>query len=356
MKILKRYFLKEFLKFFFIILLGLTGILLVIEFFDKVDEFYVHHPPIYLVFEYLLLQCPRFLWFASPPSSLLSILITIGIALKWRETTVIQASGGSMKKLSLPFLAIGIIISLLSLALSETITPIATRKASWIRNTKILKHAPRITYREGALWLKGIDGSLVRIQDFVGDKDMVIKPSIFNLDSSFRLVKRVEAESALWINGRWEFNDVTIFDFTQKTREEYKSIMSQVIEEPKIFKAEMRKPDEMSFIELYTYYQRLQRAGFKSLKYAVELYGKFAYPMANFVMVLFGLALALNSRIGGGIRSAGLGLVVIIFYWLIYSLSISLGNIGTIPPSFAPLIAPLVFSIAGGAMYLRIKE
>ena len=357
MKILTKYFLKEFLKFYFTILLALIAILLVAEFFDKVNEFYAQKPPVNLVLEYLLLQCPRFLLFASPAASLLSVLLTIGIALKWKETIAIQASGGSIKKFFSSFLLIGVIISLLALLISETLIPAASKQALLIWNTKILQRQQRITYKEGALWLKGLDGSLVRIKDFFGDENTALKISIFSFTPPFNLIKRIEAEEAKWIgSSKWELKDATVFDFNKKTTTKYASMVSGSIEEPKIFKEELRKPDEMSFVELYTYYKRLEKAGFKNIKYLVDLYGKLAYPAVNFVMVLFGLSLVLNSRLRGGIMAAGLGLVVSLFYWLIYSISISLGNTGTIPAWLAPWIGPVVFGIAGSVMYLRIKE
>ena len=355
MKILSRYFLKEFFKYFFLILIGMTVILLVAEFFDKMDEFYTNKSSIYLVFQYLLLQAPKSLLLVTPVASLLSILFTVGIASKWKETVAIRAAGGSLKKLFSSFLLLGIVISVSVLIFSETLAPLATRKAAWIRNIKILKKSPKITYREGALWLKGLDGSLIRIRDFVENKNKVLKISIFILSPSFEIQKRIEAEEAEWIDNRWERKNATVFDFNNDTKR-HKALIYTGLEEPNIFREEMRKPGEMNFSELYAYYKRLENAGFKNLKYIVELYGKLAYPTVNFVMILFGVALALNARLGGGLRAAGLGLVVIIGYWLVLSISLSLGNTGTVSPALAPWIGPVVFGITGGYMFVRIKE
>ncbi len=128
------------------------------------------------------------------------------------------------------------------------------------------------------------------------------------------------------------------------------------LEEPEIFREEMKKPAEMNFIELHAYYKRLEKAGFRNNRYVVELYGKLAHPLVNFVMIIFGIALALNSRWGGGIRAAGLGLIVIVSYWMIFSVSLSLGNTGTLPPELAPWFSPAVFCIAGCYMFVKIKE
>ncbi len=330
--------------------------MLVVEFFDKADEFYAENAPVYLIFQYLFLQSPKFLLYASPMASFFSILIIIGIASKWGETIVIKASGSSIKKLFSYFLVLGILISLFALIIGETVVPMAARKASWVRNVKILKRSPKITYRGKALWLKGLDGSLIRIRDFVEDENRVLQTSIFSFNPSFGLEKRIEADEAEWVNGKWKLKNVTVFDFVKEATTRHDSIFTTAMEEPKIFREEMKKPEEMNFIELHAYYSRLEKAGFKNLKYIIRLYEKFAYPTINFIMILFGIALALNTKRGGGIRTAGLGIIVSIFYWLIYSISISFGNTGLLPPWLAPWIAPIVFGIAGSVMYLRIKE
>ncbi len=112
----------------------------------------------------------------------------------------------------------------------------------------------------------------------------------------------------------------------------------------------------MNFMELYAYYSRLEKAGLKNLKYTVRLYEKLAYPSINFVMILFGLALALNTGLGGGIRSAGLGVIVSALYWLLYSVSVSLGNTGILQPWLAPWVSPIVLGVVGGIMFMRVQE
>ena len=356
MKILRRYYLKEFFKFFVMVLLGLTAISVIAEFFDKASEFYAEKPPIHLVIQYLLLQTPRVILYILPFASLFSVLMTIGMASKWQETVIIRASGSSTKRLFSFFLVLGVIISLVALLLGETVVPAATKKASWIRKVEILKQSPKIVHRKEALWLMGQDSSLIRISGFVEDGNRVLKTSIFTFTPSFGLDKRIEADGAEWAGEAWNLNNVKVFDIRNNITKEYDSQMTNLLEEPKIFRDEMKKPKEMNFLELHAYYSRLQKAGFKNLKYLVRLYEKLAYPAINFVMILFGIALALNSNWGGGIRAAGLGIIISIVYWLSYSVSISLGNTGILQPWLAPWVSPVFFGIVGGIMYSKINE
>ena len=347
---------KEFLKFFVIILICFTAISNLAEFIRLVDEFYDKRASVYLVFEYLFLQSPRVILYALPFASLFSILITIGMASKWRETIVIKASGGSTKKFFSSFLLLGLIITLSALVLGETIVPAATRAATYTKKVKILKHSPKIIYRKEFLWMRGIDGSLVRIEGFVEDESRILKTSIFNFNDSFGIEKRIEANEAKWVDGLWKLNDVTVFNFRDNTTKKYESLITTALEEPNIFREEIKRPKEMNFMELYSYYSRLEKAGFKNLKYTVRLYDKLAYPSINFVMILFGVALALHSRWGGGVRAAGLGVIVSVFYWMLYSFSISMANTGILKPWLAPWISPAVFCIAGSIMYMQIRE
>src|SRR4030067_2778341 len=123
MKILRRYFLKEFIKFLLIFLFCFTALSIVAEFFDKANDFYSHEASIYLIIQYLLLQAPGVMLYALPFAIMFSILITIGIASKWKEIVIIKASGGSVKMFFTHFLVLGVAFTILSALIGETVVP-----------------------------------------------------------------------------------------------------------------------------------------------------------------------------------------------------------------------------------------
>jgi lipopolysaccharide export system permease protein len=275
---------------------------------------------------------------------------------RWREIVVIKASGYSSRRLFSFFLIIGLILSLSSLIFGESIVPFCTRKAMDIRRNQILKQPRMITHGERAMWVKGLDGSLIRIDGFIEDMNMILRISIFEFDDTFNLRKRIEADRAFWSNDQWILMNVRIFDFRNGSIMNYETYPSRSIDKPDIFREEIKKPKEMNFLELYNYYSRLERAGFKNPKYVLRLYEKLAYPAINFIMILFGLALSLNTGLGGGIRAAGIGVLISVLYWLIYSTGVSLGTTGILPPLLAAWIAPFVFVVSGSALYLRVRD
>jgi len=177
-----------------------------------------------------------------------------------------------------------------------------------------------------------------------------------NIEESHNVFGEDNDERAEWVGEGWLLKDVTVYDLDEDTTRRFKNLFSTALEEPRIFREEMKRPDEMNFIELYKYYNRLEKAGFRNTKYIIRLYEKLAYPTVNFIMVLFALSLALNAGWGGGIWSAGVGILIIVLYWLIYSISISLGNTDAIPPWSAPWIGPVLFGVAGVVLFTRIRE
>ncbi len=356
MNILKTYFIKEFFKYFILVLLIVISISTVVEFFDRVEQFYQGDATVLLIIQYLFFRMPSVILYALPFASLFSILMTIGIASKWRETIVIKASGCSIKSFFSCFLTLGFTISFFALIFGETVVPIATEKAMFIKQVRIQKRSLKITFRNQELWLKGTDGSLIKIDGFVGDQNKILKTSVFSFDSSFGFKKRIEAGEGEWIDGVWKLKNAKVFDFNTNKVNTHASLMLMSLEEPKIFREERKEPNEMNFLELYEYNYRLEKSGFKNLKHVVRLYEKLAYPSINFVMILFGIALALNAKWGGGVKAAGFGILISVFYWLLYSISVSLGITGVLKPWIAPFISPLFFGIAGTVMYWRIKE
>ena len=81
----------------------------------------------------------------------------------------------------------------------------------------------------------------------------------------------------------------------------------------------------MGIGELSRYTKRLKKAGFKNTKLIVDLNSKVSFPLINLFMVLFGIALSMRSKVGGGLFVAGLGLLISALYWVTYTFLLSLG-------------------------------
>ncbi len=59
---------------------------------------------------------------------------------------------------------------------------------------------------------------------------------------------------------------------------------------------------------------------------------------------------------GSGIITIGIGLIITILYWLVYSFFMFMGYSKILPPFISPWITPLIFGFVSIRLYYAIKE
>ena len=137
-----------------------------------------------------------------------------------------------------------------------------------------------------------------------------------------------------------------IYDIDTGEIKQIKSMEYAGLESPELFTNQLKTSEEMGIYELYNYMQRLKNAGFSNLKLVIDLNSRISFPLINIFMMMLGIALSTRGKIGGGLVTAGLGLLISLFYWLGYTFFLSIGYAGFIPPVLAAWIVPFLFGIS----------
>lgn len=356
-----------------ILCIGLSVVFSAIGIVDRIDNFMPHNPSISLILKYALFNIPKYINYLLPMAILLSSLFVFSQAIKRKEIVIIKAAGGKLKHMLAPFFAIGIMLTFFAFVFGEIIVPMSAKKNHAIKNF-IEKKEKDIAFKEGTLYVKGKDNSIVRISLYIPDKNIAKGMSIFKFNQN-GLKQRIDAEIAEWHSGAWKLKDVTLYDIEGGSVRKIEEMNYYAIDSPKIFQAEAWKAEEMTIVELVTYQQRLSEAGFKNIKLTVDISSRLSYPFINLFMLLLGISLSIGGdaseqrllRIlssqrakekaaGSGTIAAGLGLLISLIYWLGYTLFLSLGYAGTIPPIIAPLIVPVIFGAVSVYLYNQIQE
>ncbi|HEC69667.1 MAG TPA: YjgP/YjgQ family permease [Candidatus Omnitrophica bacterium] len=123
MKIIRKYFLKEFLSNFFLSLLGIT-LLMILGNLIKLSDMIVRKGiESASAFKLFLCYIPYLLEFSLPLSVLLATLLTMGRASAENEIISLKTSGISLFKILSSFLVLGLITSLLSIILQDRVIP-----------------------------------------------------------------------------------------------------------------------------------------------------------------------------------------------------------------------------------------
>lgn len=375
MRILQRYYLKEFASLFAVIGFGMSLVFSLMDLINKINDFIPHKPSMGDLLLYAGLTLPQYLLYLMPMASLLSGLFVFGQAGRRRETIAIKASGGSIKALLRPFVYLGIALSIASFLMGEFVVPDCSRKTHLLRDV-LSKKENILASKEGMLWLRTND-AIVKIDLFLPGKGIIKGITIMRMENDM-LIERTEAESAEWRpalgsmgspgaadshdapgsarTGVWHLREVTQYMTKSGTITKYKELQTDAIGSPEIFKKDVQQPEEMNVRELAAYTQRLKSAGFRNTKLLVDIQSRISYPLINAIMLSLGIALAARGVVGGGLVTAAIGIFISLLYWVAYTTSLSMGYTGILPPIPAAWLMPLLFGGMAWHLFRKIPE
>ncbi|MGD0282142.1 MAG: LptF/LptG family permease [Dissulfurispiraceae bacterium] len=237
MLIVQKLYIKEFLKVLVVLGLGLSVVFSIIGLIDKIDEFMPHKPALKLLFEYVALTIPKYFHYLMAMSTLLTSLFVFSQAIKRKEIVIIKSASGRMKRILLPFLGIGLALTLFGFFLEETVIPATSKRISAIKN-QIMEKKKEVTFRDGTLYMRGKDGSIVRIALYQPGKNISKDVSIFRFDAG-RLNERIDAETAEWADSEWKLKKVTLYEMSNGKISKLPEMPYPNIESPKIFQEDL---------------------------------------------------------------------------------------------------------------------
>lgn len=371
MLIIQKLYIKDFFRVFLILSLGISIIFSIIGLIDKIDDFISEKTSFYMLFKYTLFNIPKYFNYLMPMAILLSSLFIFSQAVKRREIVIIKSAGARMKKILLPFLMLGVLLSLFSFFLSEIAIPFLSKESHEMKN-QLTQKSSNIAFRQGTVFMKGKDGSVIRIVLYLEDRDISYGVSIYNYGDN-GLLQKIDAELAEWDGNLWRLKNVNIFNVSEGKSTFLTELSSNQLESPKILKKEIWKAEEMTITELIQYQERLNASGFKNNKLSVDISSRFSYPLINFFMMVLGLSLATGAdnrilqkilyatTIGKNISSTGLiaagfGLIISLIYWFGHTFFLSLGYAATINPTISAWIMPLLFALGSIYLYKQVPE
>ncbi|MCD6139076.1 MAG: LPS export ABC transporter permease LptG [Deltaproteobacteria bacterium] len=355
MNILTRYILREFTKMFIIALLAFLMIYVVVDFFERIDNFVEAGAGSRYMLLYIFFKLPLILEQMLPVAVLLATLVALGLLARSNEIVAMKASGISPLRLTTPLLICGLVISVLSLMNSELVVPYTNRRVNSIWRNHVEKESPEFSHKYEALWYRGKD-IIYNIRSFDDVSNTLFGVVVNQFDPDFRVKQRIHARRAIWENGHWLFLDGTI---KQRQRDggytvsTFSEKVFPLSETPDDFKKGGNPSDEMSFTELRRYAQKVENEGYSARSYWVDMHIKLAFPCISFIMILIGASLALWKEKGRGVAAGiGIGFVIIALYLVTLELTRTLGYSGILPPIIAAWASNILFAMVGAYLLL----
>lgn len=357
MNLLKRYILLQFAKNILMIMMSFVAIYLLIDFFEKIDNFMEKGKSMGLVVHFFMLNIPFVLEQMGPVCILLAGVVTLGILNHSNELIALKACGIPLKKITGPIIAAGIAVTLFQFTMSQFVLPKTVARTNEIWNKEVRGRVPLGIYRNGRYYYRGIDGfySFARPDTH---KDEFLFFSYASWNGNYQLDSLIAAQRATWKDGIW-----TLYQGQVQTALPEKQFLSEVFarrdfgfsEKPKDFFVSEYRSKELSLMGLYRDALHKRSDDEANIAWA-EFYGRISYIMLGLPLLLLGLPLLLMVYRKWG-RDLSLAVPVscgmAFACWGIWGTLQSLARAGYMNPLFAAVVVHLLIGSLGFFLLLR---
>ncbi|MGP1383887.1 MAG: LptF/LptG family permease [Thainema sp.] len=321
--------------------------------------------PFSLAVEIFLLKMPEFVVLAFPMSTLLATLMTFGRLSSDSELVAMRGCGVSIYRIVAPAIVLSFIVTGMTFAFNELITPAASYRAAITLERALNEERPpfqeeNILYQEFRDSQEGGEelSRLFYARRFDGAEMKGL--TILDL-SQDGLNQIVSAKSATWdlSQNAWNFEDGTIYvvspDGSFRNIVTFENQTLQLPRTPLDLAERGRDYGEMNIAQSQDLLRLLENSGAeeqKIRKLKVRIQQKYALPFVCAVMGTVGAALGIrSSRNSGRATSFGVSVVIIFAYYLFAYITNAMGITGAVSPFMSAWI-PNIFGLVVGVLLL----
>jgi lipopolysaccharide export system permease protein len=354
MTIVQRHYLREFFKVLVVLILGLSMIMALFDLVDKLDDMMKFGPKTPDLFRYWLYTVPKYIKYLLPMSILFSTLLVLGQAARHRELIAIKSAGGSLHALFFPFVAAAVVFFAADFAFDEFVASPSTLKADNVYH-RILKDRERVTFKGGEVWFMENRELIVNAESYLPDVGYMNNLILFRFRDG-KLAGMIKAAEGRRKGKKWTLSGVTSYDLEKPSARTLLKLELDEFKSLNLYDEERLKTGELSFVELYAYYRELTAAGYNNVRVLVDMHSHLSYPFTCIFTMLTGLAISARYRMGGGLLNIGIAVAICLVYWLLYSMTVSLGYSGILPAAVAAWITPLGLGLGAVYFYWTIPQ
>jgi lipopolysaccharide export system permease protein len=347
MTIITRYVRRNFLVVLIGAIVAFLALFVIIDLVEHLEEFIDQDAPLIAPVLYYLNYVPFIVILTLPVAMLLASLSTVGAMTRDSEMVALKASGVSPFRVIRTLGALALVVTALAFVVGESLVPAANEKKAMVWNRYVDKQGPISRTETVNRTLTLGAGRTLFVKRFNAEEnqglDIMLAESIGT--QPLRILQAARM-NYLGDGGAWRLEDVTERTWSDD-RETYRKMatLNETLEEvtPAELAAGIKRPEEMGFVELREYVRRGVARGRDVTRPVVDLHMKVAVPFANFIIVLFGAALAaVRRRTGLAVGFAASILICFIYYGFLRT-GQALGYNGDLPPLLAAWIGNLVF-------------
>jgi len=333
MKLLDRYLMAQFARNLLLVLCSLIAIYLLVDFFERVDNFLAAGKNMGFTMKYLLFKIPAIIEQIIPVCILLAGVITLGMLNRHFEFMALMAAGVSVFRIIRPLLAAAFLVTLLAVAVGQWLTPPTTTKTNRIWHEEINQQIPKGVIRNDRTYFRGTDGifsfsrpdpARAEFHDF----------TFARFNETQGLLMLLTAQQAFWQDGHWRFQNGQLKEFFKPgdaSVQNFTTLSHDFPESPEDFFMPPYKIKELSYSQLF---REARRSDPGTSGPWLEFHQRFSYIFLGLPLLLVGIPVLLSVHRNRG-RDLALAIPVscgmAFAAWGAWSAGQSLARTGVLP-------------------------
>lgn len=323
------------------------------EFFDRgatTREIFLHYYPSYI---------PEIVKLTSPIALFLSAIYLTGRLAQKLQLMALFTSGVSLYRLSAPFLGVALLVSGGMFWFNGWIVPEANQARIAFEERYLKNGQSSSAHRD--IYRRTGPGGVLGVGYYNQDKKVAYDVSLYSMNDDQKIVERFDSPSMKWIDSLqvWQFDHGTRRTFTgSRIAENQVSTTDTTIGlYPRDLARSENDVDRLTIPAASNFIASLRRSGASNIgRPLVAYYSKFAYPLANLVLVLVGVPLASVRRRGGQAVQIGLGLLVTFLYLAMIKLIEPFGYVQAVSPIVATWLPHVFFFLVGLVLLVTMRK
>jgi lipopolysaccharide export system permease protein len=340
---------------FSLILFGVTAFVLSLEMITYVDEIVkLYDSHLTSLAYYALLRLPATLSTFMPISVLLALLLTLTELSYRSELTAIWAAGGSPLQIMLMLLPLGMVLGGINFLINDQAAP---RAAPMLHAWAIGDYGKKQLNlgEKDPIWMRS-GNDIVRAGDANDRASELEDVIVFRRDDEGHLIEQIMARRAVLDGDRWQLFDVVVYYQDNQPPNRLGRLVYSGAMRPAASGMRSGDPEEMSLADLDYF---IANAGFGIRPvhvYETWWHKRTTLLFTAWLIIAVCVPLAVRFRRGGGIGYMfALGVAIGFVFFVLDGISVTLGEIGLMPPALAAWLPTLILAAVAAALTVRAE-
>ncbi len=350
---LGRYILKEILKTFIPLWIGLAFFPMLAEWLAT--AFNINGSAFDSILAYSF-KIPFYLQLVFPVALVVATVVVFRTMNRNREIVALESLGVRYRDLLPPLVMTVVLAGIPFIFLSTEIAPKGMR-AHYTKFSE-LKGSTRSNVgqvKKEKIWYRKGENILYNVGFYDSQRKELIDVSLYEFDTDFQLAKITSAKKAQWSGKKWTLLDANVLfvgkEYPQAERKIFTKLENTIFEKPNDLIRFDFNPEVLTQEELSDIIKRYQQLGINTDIWETTYYSRLSYLALALILMLIALPKTLVFRRTNNLaKDLTFITAFCLFLWIVYSLCLNLGAEGHVEPAlaaWAPVVGLFIYSLFG---------